>query len=70
MRPLVLVVGVIVLLTGVVWALQGAYVLPASFMRGELWVGIGLAVAAAGSVLAWMGIRPARASRSSSTGHE
>ncbi len=57
MRPLFVVVGVIVLLMGAVWALQGAYLLPATFMRGPSWVGIGAAVAAVGLVVALLGWR-------------
>lgn len=57
MRPVLVVGGVIVLLTGVVWALQGAWVLPATFMRGPEWVGIGAAVAVAGLLLAFLGWR-------------
>ncbi|HEV8595703.1 MAG TPA: hypothetical protein VGR51_09265 [Thermoplasmata archaeon] len=57
MRPLFLVVGIIILLMGAVWALQGAYLLPATFMRGPAWIGIGGAVAAVGFVLALIGWR-------------
>jgi hypothetical protein len=66
MRPILLVVGVIVLLTGLVWALQGAYVLPATFMRGEAWIGLGSAIAVAGLGLVWLGVRPARSAPGSS----
>ncbi len=57
MRPVLVVLGAIVLLMGVVWALQGAWVLPATFMRGDAWIEIGLAVAALGLVLTAFGVR-------------
>lgn len=57
MRRLLVAVGVVVLLMGAVWALQGAYVLPATFMRGPEWIAIGVGVAAAGFVLAFFGFR-------------
>lgn len=57
MRPLYLIVGTIVALVGVGWSLQGAYLIPATFMRGPAWVGAGAAVAAAGVFLAYLGIR-------------
>lgn len=57
MRPLYVVVGIIVSLMGAVWALQGAYLLPATFMRGPGWIGIGAAVAFAGLILAVLGWR-------------
>ncbi len=57
MRPLFVVVGVIVLLMGAGWALQGAYVIPATFMRGPGWIGIGAALAAVGLGLVFLGLR-------------
>jgi len=57
MRPLYIVVGFIVFLLGIGWALQGAYFLPATFMRGPEWVGIGGAVALLGLALALLGLR-------------
>lgn len=65
MRPLAAVIGIILLLTGVVWALQGAYVLPATFMRGPSWIGSGAALAAVGIAVAFIGLRGVR-----SSGHE
>ena len=56
-QRLFVAVGVIVLLMGGAWALQGAYLLPATFMRGPAWVGIGAAVALLGAVLAVFGWR-------------
>jgi hypothetical protein len=57
MRPLFVVLGVIVFLMGAGWALQGAYVIPATFMRGPAWIGIGAALAAVGLGLAFLGLR-------------
>ena len=41
------------MLMGVAWALQGAYVIPATFMRGPEWIAIGAALAAVGALLLW-----------------
>ncbi|HEY4704814.1 MAG TPA: hypothetical protein VII27_03650 [Thermoplasmata archaeon] len=57
MRPVLIAVGVIVLAMGAVWALQGAWLLPATFMRGPGWIGIGAAVALVGLVVAFLGFR-------------
>ena len=57
MQRLAVILGVIVLLMGCAWALQGAYVLPATFMRGPSWVAIGGAVAVVGMTLAVFGWR-------------
>ena len=57
MRPLLFVIGVIVVLLGAAWALQGAYVLPATFMRGPEWVAIGGGVATLGTLLVLLGLR-------------
>ena len=59
MRPLLVVVGAIVLLMGAVWALQGAYLLPATFMRGPTWIAIGAGVALGGLVVVFLGARAA-----------
>jgi len=64
MRPLYIVVGSVVFLLGIGWALQGAYILPATFMRGPEWVGIGGAVAIFGVALAILGFRPKKTAES------
>jgi hypothetical protein len=57
-----LVLGVIGIFAGGVWILQGAGVLPGSFMTGQrMWLIIGIIVAIVGVALAYNGIRrPAR----------
>lgn len=58
MRTLSLVLGIIALITGGVWILQGAGILPGSFMSGQgMWLLIGLVVAAVGLALVYNGIR-------------
>lgn len=57
MRPVFVAIGVIVLLMGAVWALQGAYVLPATFMRGPEWIAIGGGVALVGLAVTGVGWR-------------
>jgi hypothetical protein len=57
-----LILGVIAILAGAVWILQGSGVLPGSFMTGQrMWLVIGVVVAIVGLALAYNGIRrPAR----------
>jgi hypothetical protein len=58
MRTLSLVIGGVAILAGAVWILQGAGVLPGSFMTGQrMWLIIGIVVAAIGVALAYNGIR-------------
>lgn len=57
MRIIIAIVGLIILLMGTVFALQGAYVLEATFMRGPTWIAVGGAVAAAGAAIALLGFR-------------
>jgi hypothetical protein len=58
MRPILVVVGVLIVLMGAVWALQGLGVIPGSFMSNNpSWIGIGAATAVVGVVLAFVGIR-------------
>jgi len=53
-----LVLGVIGLLVGAVWILQGVGVLPGSFMSGQrLWLVIGVIVAIIGLALTYRGLR-------------
>lgn len=53
MRVVLLIIGFIVALNGAVWALQGAYIVPASFMRGPEWIAIGSAVFLVGLLILW-----------------
>jgi hypothetical protein len=57
-----MVLGLIALLTGGVWILQGIGILPGSFMTGQrMWLLIGIVVALVGLALAYNGLRrPAR----------
>ena len=57
MRLSLFIGGLLIALMGAVWALQGAWILPATFMRGPEWIGIGGAVAAAGLVLVYLSVR-------------
>lgn len=57
-----LVIGVLLLLIGVVWTLQGIGTLGGSVMTGvALWAVIGPVVGLVGLVLGWMGVRRMRA---------
>ena len=50
--------GVLLGLTGVVWILQGFNVLPGSFMTGQMiWAYIGIAVSMIGSVVIWIAVQ-------------
>ncbi len=62
MRTILVVVGVIVVLIGIGWVLQGAGVLLGSFMSNNpTWLGIGIVTAILGAALLVIGIRyPAR----------
>ena len=58
MRTLSLVLGLLAMIAGAVWILQGSGVLPGSFMTGQLmWLVIGIIVAIVGLALAYNGIR-------------
>ena len=58
MKTLSLVLGLIALITGGVWILQGVGIIPGSFMSGQsMWFLIGLVVAAVGLALIYNGIR-------------
>ncbi|TME78168.1 MAG: hypothetical protein E6H90_03075 [Chloroflexi bacterium] len=53
-----LVAGVIAILVGAVWILQGSGVLPGSFMTGQsMWLVIGILVAGLGLGLTFNGLR-------------
>lgn len=53
-----LITGVIAILAGVVWILQGSDVLTGSFMTGQrMWLVIGIIVGVVGLALAYNGIR-------------
>jgi hypothetical protein len=55
--------GIVLLVAGLVWALQGFDVIGGSFMSGDsVWAVIGPVVAIAGLVLAFFGLRGARSS--------
>jgi hypothetical protein len=58
MRMGSLILGVIAMLAGAVWILQGTGVLPGSFMTGQrMWLIIGIIVGIVGLALAYNGIR-------------
>jgi hypothetical protein len=53
-----LILGLIAIFAGGVWIMQGAGVLPGSFMTGQrMWLVIGIIVALVGLALAYNGIR-------------
>ena len=57
--------GVVLVVAGVVWALQGFGVIGGSFMSGNsVWAIIGPVVAVAGLLLAFFGVRGWRSSAS------
>ena len=57
MRIALVVVGVVLLLLGLLWALQGAGVVGGSFMTGQrMWLIIGIVVAVVGLVLGYLGL--------------
>src|SRR5437667_4719055 len=66
MRPIVVVLGVILLLAGAVWALQGAGYLLGSFMSYDpTWLWIGIVTALAGVGIVAFGVRTGRVAKSS-----
>jgi len=53
--------GIVLVIAGAIWALQGFGVIGGSFMSGDsVWAVIGPVVAVAGLVLALIGLRRAR----------
>jgi hypothetical protein len=59
MRLAMNVAAIVILIVGLVWTLQGASVIPGSFMTGQkLWLYIGLAVSAVSLIgLYWLNRR-------------
>ncbi len=65
MRAVFVVLGVLALLVGIVWMLQGADILMGSFMSGSsLWLAAGVVSAIVGVGLVALGARPTRATKS------
>lgn len=61
MRPVIVVLGVIILLAGIVWALQGAGFLLGSFMSNDrTWLAIGSVTAVLGLAILALGARTRR----------
>ena len=63
MRWIALIVGVLLVLAGAVWALQGAGILPGSVMTGQsFWLGAGIVavIIGIGLVVAGLRMRPVR----------
>ena len=57
-KPLWVIAGVVLVLMGLVWTLQGFDVIEGSAMSGTTtWSIIGPIVVVIGAVLAWMGVR-------------
>ena len=62
MRVTTIVVGVLLILLGLVWVLQGVGILPGSFMTGQpFWAYMGAIALVAGAGLVWFGGGRARA---------
>ena len=60
-KPLWVVAGVVLVLIGLVWTLQGFDVIEGSAMSGTTtWSIIGPVVVVVGAVLVWMGVRGRR----------
>jgi hypothetical protein len=59
MRGTLIIIGALVVLTGVVWILQGINVLPRSFMTGQIrWAYAGIVVAMIGGGVSWITAPP------------
>ncbi len=59
-----LIPGVLLLLIGLTWTLQGAGVLGGGFMTGQrMWLVIGIVVAVVGLVLGYLGLGGSRPQR-------
>ena len=64
MRIILVVLGVLVALAGVVWALQGAGFIPGSFMSNDpTWIWIGAVTALLGLGILAFGIRSHRTAK-------
>ncbi len=64
MRTLFVILGVIALLVGVVWILQGANIIMGSVMSGStFWLAAGAVAAIVGAGLLIVGARPRAASK-------
>lgn len=49
MKRILNIIGILLLLIGIVWAFQGANILPGSFMTGQIiWLKIGIVVVVVG----------------------
>ncbi len=57
MKPILVVLGVVIAIMGIVFALQGADVLPTTFMIDTPWIIIGAVVALLGAGLVTLGLR-------------
>ena len=58
MKIVLNIIGVLMVLFGCIWFLQGINVLPGSFMTGQrMWLFIGIIVGIVGLALAYNGIR-------------
>lgn len=58
-RPVLIAVGVLLVLVGVLWTLQGLGVVGGSAMSGQtMWAIIGPVVVVVGAVLGWRGLGP------------
>ncbi len=57
MRPILVILGILILLVGTVIALQGAGLIPTTFMIGPAWIAIGSVVAVGGVGFAAFGLR-------------
>ncbi|MFQ5907608.1 MAG: hypothetical protein ACE5JE_02085 [Thermoplasmata archaeon] len=57
MRPILVVLGALTLIMGIVFALQGAGLVPTTFMTGPTWIAIGSGVAVLGVALTVLGAR-------------
>ena len=58
MKKALLLAGALLVLTGVVWILQGINVLPGSFMTGQIrWAYAGIVAAVIGGGVLWIALR-------------